>query len=210
MTTNAPTYNSGQFHCPFCNVFAAQTWNSVKARNQFDAMVGTTLAVSRCASCSKSAVWDDNVLVYPPSTPAPHPNPEMPDEIAVLYLEAAAISSRSPRAAGALLRLAVDRLCMQLTGKNNGINQNIAELKRRGLPTPVIRVMDAVRIIGNECVHPGEIDADDPETVAVLFPLLNRVVESLIELPKQSQELFESLPQSKRDAVAQRDRTADQ
>lgn len=83
----------------------------------------------------------------------------------------------SPRAAAALLRLALQKL-MKQPGKN--INADIATLVEDGLRADVQQAADVLRVIGNEAVHPGQIDADNPKTVAGLFELLNIIAEDRI------------------------------
>lgn len=201
----APGYGLASFTCPHCHTLAQHDWESafVRGRSMF--------AISKCSNCNEGTVWKDkDTRIYPLTTTAPPPNEYMPEEIRTLYAEASEISSRSPRAAGALLRLAVDRLCVQLTGNDDGVNKNIGALQKQGLPKPAIQVMDSIRIVGNDCVHPGEIDTDDPETIAVLFPLLNQIVASLIETPEKAEALFNKLPERKRNAVERRDTPPDQ
>lgn len=66
--------------------------------------------------------------------------------------------------------------------------------------------LDAIRVIGNESVHPGEIDLNESrETALMLFKLLNLIVEKTISEQKMVQDLYESLPESKRQGIEKRD-----
>ena len=66
--------------------------------------------------------------------------------------------------------------------------------------------MDVLRVIGNNAVHPGQIDLKDDKAVAMkLFQLLNLIVERRISVPKQIDELFEGLPPGAKDAIERRD-----
>ena len=87
----------------------------------------------------------------------------MPNSVKQLYNEAALISNKSPRAACALLRLAVDKLCLELGETDRDINKNIGALVKRGLSQDVQQALDIVRVVGNKAVHPGQIafDVDD-------------------------------------------------
>jgi len=75
-----------------------------------------------------------------------------------------------------------------------------------GLSQDVQEALDSLRVIGNNAVHPLEMDLrDDAETAGALFDLLNFVVEDMIARPKQRKSLFEKLPQGAREAIKRRD-----
>lgn len=130
----------------------------------------------------------------------------MPDSVKLLYDEAALIYNKSPRAACALLRLAVERLCNEL-GETGNIDTMIGNLVKKGLPSIIQKALDAVRVIGNKAVHPGQIafDVDDKSTAETLMKLLNIITERLISEPKEIDGIFEALPQSAKDAIEKRD-----
>ncbi len=137
---------------------------------------------------------------------APSPSSDMPEAIAGDYDEAREIVNRSPRAAAALLRLAVQKLCKKLGQPGNNINDDIAALVAAGLNPAVQRALDSVRVIGNNAVHPGQIDLnDDPSTALALFGLVNFIVEQMITRPKELDAIYQSLPQAQLDAIAKRD-----
>ena len=132
----------------------------------------------------------------------------MPNSVLQLYKEAGLIYNKSPRAACALLRLAIDRICNELGETDRDINKNIAALVKRGLPEGIQKALDLVRVIGNKAVHPGQIDfdVDDIETAQILFGLVNMIVERLISEPKKLDSFYNRLPQSARDAIEKRDK----
>lgn len=144
-------------------------------------------------------------MVFPDSGNAPPANSEMPASVKKLYLEAAAIHSKSPRGAGALLRLGIQVLCAELGEKGENINADIKSLVSKGLPEIVQQSLDVVRVTGNSAVHPGQIDTDDPETVGMLFELLNIIVEYMIAMPQKVSGLYANLPSTAIDAIAKRD-----
>ncbi|MFN3161246.1 MAG: DUF4145 domain-containing protein [Rubinisphaera brasiliensis] len=129
----------------------------------------------------------------------------MPTDVLKLYEEAAAIFSQSPRAAAALLRLAIQVLCLEVGESGKNINQDIASLVQKGLPEIVQQSLDVVRVTGNNAVHPGQIDADDPAVVESLFGLVNVIVEYMIAMPKRVSGLYSSLPANAVDAITRRD-----
>ena len=140
---------------------------------------------------------------------SPDPNPDLPDDIKRDYEEARQILASSPRGSAALLRLAIQKLCVHLEEKGENINEDIGALVAKGLPTMVQQALDLVRVIGNNAVHPGQIDLDDDKKVAdKLFPLVNVIAEVMISQPNQIKTLYESvLPESQREAIEQRDDT---
>jgi hypothetical protein len=67
-------------------------------------------------------------------------------------------------------------------------------------------MLDTVRVIGNNAVHPGQIDLNDTSEVAAsLFRLVNAIVEQMITHPKQVAELYGSLPAAALEAIERRD-----
>ena len=63
-----------------------------------------------------------------------------------------------------------------------------------------------MRVIGNNAVHPGEIDINEKkENVIALFSLINMIVENQITQPKHVEEIFGELPAGALAAVERRD-----
>jgi hypothetical protein len=145
-------------------------------------------------------------MLYPDTGRAPQPNPDLPDSVERIYLEAASISSKSPRGAAALLRLAIQILCKELGEKGENPNEDIASLVRKGLPERVQQSLDIVRVTGNHSVHPGQIDVDDPGVVAKLFELANIITEYTISMPNRVGAIYSSLPDSAKEQIEKRDK----
>ena len=130
----------------------------------------------------------------------------MDDDIKLDFLEAAKIVDLSPRGAAALLRLCVQKICIQLGEPGKNIDTDIGSLVKKGLEPAVQQALDIVRVIGNEAVHPGQIDLrDDRDTALKLFRLINIIAEAMISRPKQIAELYGSLPPTKLQAIEKRD-----
>ncbi|MGE3248146.1 MAG: DUF4145 domain-containing protein [Beijerinckiaceae bacterium] len=167
------------------------------------------LNISDCYNCKKIAVWIFNRLIYPSFGEAPPANEDMPSEIRCDYDEASLILNFSPRGAAALIRLCIQKLCKHLGQTGNNLNVDIGNLVKMGLDTRVQKALDSVRVIGNNAVHPGQIDLRDNREIAEsLFRLLNLIIERTISEPKHIDDVYESLPQSARDAIARRDDNA--
>jgi len=144
--------------------------------------------------------------VIPPDAPVEPPHPDLPEDCAVDYREARDIFTKSPRAAAALLRLCIQKLTLQLGEKGANINDDIKSLVSKGLPIAVQQSLDYCRVVGNNAVHPGEIDLNDsPEVAQHLFAMINFIVEDRILRPKEIQKLYQSLPEAAREAIEKRD-----
>lgn len=162
--------------------------------------------VSRCFTCSGVALWVYDRIVFPPQRLGVEPNSDLPDEIRADVDEARAIVNLSPRGAAALLRLAVQKLCKHLGEPGKDINQDIASLVKKGLDPIIQQALDAVRVVGNHAVHPGQMDIkDDPSTVAELVDVINLIADQLISKPKKVAALYARLPEDKRRAIEVRD-----
>jgi len=207
----APTRPSKSFTCPHCGVLARQYQFSVTEKhlggvNTYSA--SDWLAVSICEHCQGATLWLSEKMIHPNRGSAPLPNPDMPADVKQEYEEAATIAALSPKAAAALLRLAIQRLCVHLGAEGRNINADIGSLVKQGLPEMVQKSLDIVRVIGNNAVHPGQIDADDAEVVGHLFHLANIITETMISTPARVGALYANLPKTALDAIAKRDADA--
>ena len=165
---------------------------------------GKVYYLSRCYACEDIAVWIQERLVFPPKRTGPQPNPDLPDDIKVDYEEARSILDLSPRGAAALLRLCIEKLCNHLGASGKPLNAQIADLAEKSLIGEQERnALHVVRVIGNEAVHPGKMDLkDDRDTAEKLFMIVNVIAEKTISYPKHVGEISESLPEPKREAIA--------
>lgn len=161
---------------------------------------------SSCHTCQQIALWVHDRLIYPPRLAGPAPNADLPDELKADFEEARRVVDLSPRGAAALLRLLVQKLCAQLGEKGKNIDEDIASLVARGLDPMVQQALDAVRVIGNEAVHPGTMDLkDDRDTALTLLELVNDITAQTIARKKRAAALYMMLPPGKRAAIDQRD-----
>jgi len=168
------------------------------------------LYLSRCFNCQGVGVWRHRTLVDPPLRVGIEPNSDLPIDVQSDFNEARAIVAVSPRGAAALLRLALQKLCVNtLKAEGDTIDKNIASLVSKGLPVIISQALDIVRVIGNEAVHPGTIDLeDDAETATELFRLINIIADHMITNPKNIATLYASLPEAKRKAIDVRNEKA--
>lgn len=209
ITFVAPERGLNAFTCPYCSVYTSHAWGDL-AINSGDYELNNKkmpMSVSICINCNAYTYWLQDRIVEPESSIAPLPNADLPDDLRDDYLEARDIVSRSPRGAAALLRLIIQKLCVHLGEDGRNINDNIGSLVRTGRIEPRIqRALDSVRVIGNDAVHPGELDLrDNPNLAIILFDLVNMIVQETIAKDKKLEEIYQQLPKAKRDGIARRD-----
>lgn len=165
MNFTPPAHQLSGFNCPLCGAFAHQYWEHTFVLTP-NAHQVPGLETSRCAKCQTDAIWLDGRMIYPDFGAAPLPNQDLSADVLRDYEEARSILSRSPRGAAALLRLAIQKLCKELGEPGKNLNNDIGALVRKGLPAQVQQALDAVRVIGNDAVHPGQIDVSDNPEIA--------------------------------------------
>jgi len=204
----APEHNLKAFTCPYCSAFAQMRWDRLTSL-----LSDPGLSIAKCSSCEEISCWYQFYvqtmpkMVVPKPSNAPLPHADMPPEVKADYDEARAILNESPRAAAALLRLSMQRLCIVLGEPGKNINDDIGSLVKKGLPAGIQKALDVVRVVGNNAVHPGKLSDDDLAEVAIpLFKLINVIVEDRICRPKELEDLYQGLPQGARDAVDKRDK----
>jgi hypothetical protein len=202
-----PQYQLKAFNCPHCGAYANQMWHPAYHRGEtggFSQLLD--LYFSQCAHCNVMAIWLNEKMIEPDMGNAPLPNQDLPQDIKDDYIEARSILNKSPRGAAALLRLAIQKLCRELGGNGKNINNDIATLVSQGLDKRIQKSLDYVRVIGNNSVHPGQIDLKDNQEVALhLFNLINIIADRMITQPKHIDNLYNSLPAEQLAAIQKRD-----
>lgn len=169
----------------------------------------SNINISQCYNCKEFSVWVHTQMVWPRKKVEIQPNQDLPVHIKSLFEEARGIVSASPKGAAALLRLSIQYLCKELGEDGENIDRNIASLVVKGLNPLVQKSLDIVRVIGNEAVHPGEINLDDNKDIALkLFDLVNLIADEMISRPKQVQDLYDSLPENKLQGIEARNKKA--
>jgi len=214
-----PEYRKEAFHCPHCGVYSRQEWGGSPTFRKFDFKQNkmtttpllskelTKLEVSICDHCGELTIWYNGRMRYPLTSIAPLPSDDMPEDLKDDFNEARDIVSISPRGAAALLRLVLQKLMKHLGEKGENLNEDIANLVKKGLPEKIQRALDSVRVIGNNAVHPGQIDVkDDKETAVMLFELVNMIVEVMITQPKKVYEIYNKLPEGTKRNIENRDK----
>ena len=185
------------FNCPFCNAYAQMIWAQLYSLGAGAGFHESSMYLAVCSHCKKNSYWLKNrqkgdapetgLMLSPVSTPAPMPHEDMPSDVRTDYEEARLIAANSPRGAAALLRLGIQKLCVHLGESGKNINEDIAALLKKGLPSEIQQALDIVRVVGNNAVHPGELNASDVAAVSSgLFYLVNQIIEERISHPNST------------------------
>ncbi len=183
--------------------------NTVKStlHNNFNNILPSSLSISKCQACDDFSLWVNKEIVYPRNLSVDNPNADMNEDIQDLYNEASKIFLDSPKGATAILRLALQKLLIQLGEDGKIINNNIKTLVANGLNPKMQKALDVVRVVGNNAVHPGEINLDDNKEIALrLFKIINLLADDMITKPKDMDDLYdEMIPDETKKHIEQRD-----
>lgn len=206
-----PKFKESIFTCPHCLANSHMEW-SASSTQAFSVLLAATCV------CGESSFWlgrgdpnmfgqySDGRMIFPMSVTAPHAHQDMPESCKADFNEAREVFSVSPRSSAALLRLCLEKLCNQLVGTEDRINDQIKKLVAAGLPMGVQQALDSTRIVGNNALHILELDvANTPSLVMPLFGLINFIVENQISQPKQIAAFYQQMPEKAVESVVRRD-----
>ncbi len=90
-------------------------------------------SIVACQSCNDFSVWVDTKLVSPRNSLISPLNDNLIDDIKSFYNKAALIFVNSPKGATVLLRLALQKLFVQVGKEGEDINNDVKELVAKGL-----------------------------------------------------------------------------
>ncbi|EHJ51651.1 DUF4145 domain-containing protein [Streptococcus macacae] len=214
---NTPMNSKGLI-CPYCSSLASHRWisreldfdpNPQTIKEEKNPNITTYILQAKCLACNKISIWIKTIntshnifndtdksefekLIYPQKTmeEIPLPSLDMPQTICSLYLEARAILGKSPKAAAALSRLAIEELLKYLGNKENSLDENINALLTKGLPKEVKEMLIKAQVLGDEAIAPGKINSHDNKELALsLLKLLNFIVNNQISQNKEIQTI---------------------
>ncbi|OLS22207.1 MAG: hypothetical protein HeimC3_32110 [Candidatus Heimdallarchaeota archaeon LC_3] len=206
---NNPELKSKSFICFHCSTLAQMEWEKLGIKDEEDYFSSyTNLWLAECVNCKEFSIWYKKKVLFPDyvSLQTPEPDEDLPDDLKVDFEEARKIVNDSPRGASALLRLVIQKLMKHLGEKGNNINEDIGNLVKNGLDPEVQKASDIIRVIGNQSVHPGQIDiSDDSDTAKKLFLIINYVVKTMISPKKIIKKFYDNLPESNLNQINKRD-----
>ena len=218
--------NSKAFQCPVCSGFSSHLWtyNPIDINGDYNESI-KFIIIAQCQACNQFSIWITNeirisssglvlytsgatlTLIFPNVAEGiPEPNSDMPDDVKEIYIEAGEVLNISPRASAALSRLAIEKLVAHLNAKGKDLNTQIGSLVSKGMPIEIQQMLDSVRVIGNNAVHPGQIDIKDNKELALsLLSFINLIVDNRITQPKKILDTYNLLPESYRNSIERRD-----
>ncbi len=213
-----PKFLGAGFNCPHCEAYTQQRWYVMNRgrypTNDYPAIVDNFyIAICQKHGCGEISIWKSpppdheyTTMLYPDTRTAPLPSEDMPEEIMQVYDEAREIFNYSPRASAALLRLAIQLLMPHLEEKGKNLNNDIGNLVKKGLSKNIQKALDGVRVIGNNSVHPGQIDINDNQDIALaLFSILNIIIDKMITEPNVIEEVYNMIPDTQKQQIEERD-----
>lgn len=189
-----PELDKRSFICPHCGAYSEMSWHSVTFYS--DRFSHKDVAISRCSNCYGLAVWIKGKMIYPESIKI-SANKDMPPKAKDFFNEAQSIISRSPRAATALLRLALEEIVKTLNGTGKNLNEKIQSLS---LSKDILTLFEACRLYGNQAAHPGVIDFNEKDSSDIAYNLsnfINIIVALKISPYVQAKVLIEELENKK-------------
>ena len=218
--------NSKAFQCPVCSGFSSHLWtyNPININGDYNESI-KFIIIAQCQACNQFSIWITNeiqisssrlvlntsdatlTLIFPNVAKGiPKPNNDMPDDVKEIYIEAGEVLNISPRASAALSRLAIEKLVAHLNAQGKDLNTQIGSLVSKGMPIEIQQMLDSVRVIGNNAVHPGQIDIKDNKELALsLLNFINLIVDNRITQPKKILDIYNLLPESYRNSIERRD-----
>jgi len=104
------------------------------------------------------------------------PNDDLNDDIKKDYLEAASILNKSVRGAAAILRLALQKLMIQLGGRGKNFHDDFEYLVKKGMPLRVQKALLAIKVISKNAMYYLSYQI----RVKELFHLFNYIAERMI------------------------------
>lgn len=153
--------------------------------------------IKMCNNCFKLSIFNpiSNDVIYPFTNQNISPNKDLPEDIKKIYIESSQVLNASPRAAMALLRLALDKIVNTFLNdeqKKKALGKKIDIMfSQFNIPEEIKDIAHSIRGIGNESVHPGTIsDEIDIEEVLLVFDLINIIADVTITKRKKTENFI--------------------
>lgn len=129
--------------CPECDGIIIDLVNALATGSSYD-------PIRRPSNVQK------NIRVWPKGSQRPPCPSEVPDTYAKDYTEACLVLPDSPKASAALSRRCLQNILREVAGvKASDLSHEIQEvIDSKTLPSYIIEIIDAVRVVGNFAAHP--------------------------------------------------------
>lgn len=214
-----PKFKEQTYRCFYCGDICQHEWVNLMFSLE-DGNTEIELWLARCVVCRRVSFWskkhrtalEENMtdsecgLLYPHGQSYPPAREELDDEIKGIYEEAGSVLDKSPRAAAALLRLALEKLLKKVGYKGRTLFDMIGKVANDGIDENTKRAMDVIRYYVGKDIHTGEINLNDKkETVELLFEIINKIVYDKIILIKKVDSAYNAMPENARSHIEMRD-----
>jgi len=223
--TEIPRFKWSAFKCPHCHTIEAQRWEWPKMIQHKHDWTTYDLWYSTCENCNWRMLWAETYktiywwksqqkvnVIFPVNYNWNFDfeiSKDTPQIIEEDFKEAIQILPLSPRWACALLRLCLQKFLDEIVikiswSRKDTIDESIKYLAIDVwlISDDISNIMHVLRIIGNEAVHPWQIDLkDDYQTAEELIELFNYLINELITENKKKVALYDKIPSSKKSAI---------
>ncbi|MEG3348436.1 DUF4145 domain-containing protein [Novacetimonas sp. GS1] len=173
----------------------------------------TNISFSFCDNCYEGSIWLRGHLLYPKDLNWPMPK-DLPEICHEDFHEACKLGVISPKAGLAFLRACMEKLIYSVTEVKH-LDTAIQTLVDEHKVSPTVqKACDFIRIKGNEVLHPDiaknssetliMYEDDNEATFLAALKLLNKIVHDLITSPQEVDDLYDTLPEDKRDGIERR------
>ncbi|WP_143456116.1 DUF4145 domain-containing protein [Novacetimonas hansenii] len=173
----------------------------------------TNITFSVCEHCKEACLWIRGELLYPKDLNWPMPK-DLPEICHEDFHEACKLGVISPKAGLAFLRACMEKLIYSVTEEKH-LDTAIQTLVDEHKVSPTVqKACDFIRIKGNEVLHPDiaknssetliMYEDDNEATFLSALKLLNKIVHDLITSPQEVDDLYDTLPEDKRDGIERR------
>ncbi len=147
-----------------------------------------------CEICQETSIYNaiTGEKIHPNTTSIKKPNSDMPQNIKDLYVEASSVFEMSPRSSLAIIRLALDLLCIELgADKKDSLYNKVEWLHNENVIDSELKdLAHGVRGLGNDAVHPRNIDEEiNKDDAMLVFELINIIVDEKITKVNRKKEL---------------------
>lgn len=201
-----PAFGKKSFTCPHCNCFSQHEWCAIQL-DRSSVENSNHWTTTWCRHCEQYCFWEDQALVWPIKSGLLDPVDDCPANIKAVYDEARRVFPGSPRAAAAILRLAIQMICKEKGLPGKDLNSDIGKLVKDGLSSQIQQSLDLVRVVGNNAVHPGQIQIEENnDKIEKFFSLVNLIIDVLIVQPAKISTMFDALvPSAQKKQIEVRD-----
>ncbi len=194
-----PKYNEKTFTCPFCHRTSMHRFQRVNSPFTKEHICNVSqLLYDKCNGHMLLDIEGNNI--YLKISTAPAVGEEFSANIQEIIEEARLVFDASPRAALALLRVALEHICTDKGFKNGYLKGRLENLiKDKQLSQEIIDDLTLIKALGDDSVHAIPIiEGDTKELATLAFNLVANIGDTLYTQPNRRKSLLAQLKDGKR------------